>query len=220
MDKDNTNLKEPTENEILKRQRERLKEVFKYLKFNGITQREIAEKTNRDTTALSSYLSGKIKHIPNEFLEKLREFYDIDSKYIRLESEYMKILDDKEIRENELPNMQHFVKKWDFIDGTTRNLEGQQTKEKLLHLILDKNYIDFLIDLKEKIQMESKGGVYDISDEMKERMKALKSAEHKYQEFVLVPRNIFIDIAEESAHRNKSFRELIDCSVYAAYYEE
>ena len=76
-------------NKELDMQRKRLENVLIYLKANGISQKEIAAECNYGQDELSNFKSGKIKYIPDDFLNRLREKYLINPKYIRLESDIM-----------------------------------------------------------------------------------------------------------------------------------
>ena len=52
-------------NSTLDKQRARFKEVLDYLKNQGISQQELADKCNLEPTQITSYKSGKIQFIPD-----------------------------------------------------------------------------------------------------------------------------------------------------------
>ena len=204
MDKDDLYLKE---------QRERLSKVFEYLKKQGISQREIADNTDTEEATLSSYKSGKIKYIPNAFLENLRRIYNITPRFIRRDSDYM-----IDIQGMKLSNFKSFVKSWDVIDRTTMDSNGKRNVQKYLHFTMDKNFYDFLIEV-DKAHQAVNEGLSDLTGEI-EQLKEIFSGEPDLQEFVLVPRNNFINAVTDLIQPRKTFEELIDTSEYESYIKE
>lgn len=204
MDKNNTNLK---------KQRERLSKVFDYLKERGISQKEIADNTDVDATELSHFKSGKTKHIPNEFLDKLQQAYNINPKYIHLDSDRM-----IDIIGIKLCNFESFVDSWDTVDRQAFNSKKGKYIEKYLHFTMDKNFYDFLIDT-DNARLVTDDGFSSLSDEIKS-LKEIFTGKPDLQEFVLIPRNNFISIVTDSVSSRRNFEELIDSAEYEAYLEE
>lgn len=204
MDKNNLYLKE---------QRERLSKVFEYLKKEGISQREIADNIDTEEATLSSYKSGKIKYIPNAFLENLRRVYNINPRYIRFDSDYM-----VDVQGIKLSNFEAFVDSWDVVDKTTMDSNGKRIVDKYIHFTMDKNFYEFLIDVDIARQAVNEG-LFDLSEEM-EKLKEIFSGEPELQEFVLVPRNNFINAVSDLIQPRKTFEELIDTSEYESYIKE
>lgn len=83
---------------------------------------------------------------------------------------------------------------------------------------MDRNFYDFLIDL-EKAKKVTENGISCLQEET-ENLKEIFSGESKLQEFVLLPKNNFIEIVKDTVTKCKMFEELIDASEYEAYIEE
>lgn len=198
---------------ILKEQRERLSKVFEYLKKQGVSQREIAGNTDTDTVTLSHYKNGKIKYIPNTFLENMKAVYNINPRYIRLDSNCM-----VDIPGMKLSNFETFVDSWDVVNKTTMDSGGNRIVEKYLHFTMDKNFYEFLIDVDKARQVVNEG-LSDLSGEIEE-LKEIFSGEPELREFVLVPRNFFIDMLTDLVKPYKEFEEVVDPVEYLSYIEE
>lgn len=201
----------------LDEQKKRLSNVFDFLKTQGISQREIADcfdnDSKIDTTTLSHYKSGKIKHIPNKFLEKLHDVYNINPLYIRLQSDSM-----LDVIGSKLSNFESFVDSWDIVERHSNDPEGERVTEKYLHLTMDKNFYDFLIDV-DNARQAADSGISSLPEEI-ENLKELCSEIPDLQEFVLIPRNNFIKIVKDVVPKCKEFEELIAASEHEAYIEE
>lgn len=197
----------------LKKQRERLSKVFEYLKKNGISQKEIADKADIDPEKLSQYKNGKIKYIPNTFLEEISKIYNINPRYVRLQSDYM-----VDIPGMKLSNFEAFIDAWDVVDKTTVDPDGKRIVEKYLHFTMDKNFYEFLIDV-DKARQVVKEGLSDLSGEI-EQLKEIFSGEPEPQEFVLIPRNVFINILTDLVQPSKTLEEAFDLIEHLSYIEE
>lgn len=207
------------DNLYLKEQQKRISEVFEFLKKQGISQRDIVDcfesDSKIDATTLSHYKSGKIKNIPDNFLLKLQEKYNINPLYIRQQSDCMLTND---IIGLKLSNFKAFVDSWDIVERHTIDQEKNQVPEEFIHIVMDRNFYDFLIDL-EKAKKVTENGISCLQEET-ENLKEIFSGEPKLQEFVLIPRNNFIEIVKDIVEKRKTFEELIDASEYATYLEE
>lgn len=197
----------------LKKQRERLSNVFEYLKKNGISQKEIADNVDVSPETLSQYKNGKIKYIPNTFLENISRVYNINPRYVRLDSGYM-----VDIPGIKLSNFEAFVDSWDVVDRTAMDSNGKCIVEKYLHFTMDKNFYEFLIDV-DKARQVVKEGLSDLSGEI-EQLKEIFSGEPELQEFVLIPRNIFINILNDLVQPRKALEEAFSLIDYGSYIEE
>lgn len=197
----------------LEQQRKRLAKVFEYLKGNGIKQSEISKKLNNiidekdiklniDETTLSNYKSGKIKYIPSEFLEILREGYGINTEYIRLISNDM--LDDK-------------GKKYKYFEKIVDSWETVESKDnKYLYLNMDRNFYDFLIEYDKYRKANEQG----IPTGRIEELKAIYEGTPNIEEFVVLPRNIFFEIVGDTKKAEKYLAEIIDFSEHTALLDE
>lgn len=199
-----------TENNLSK-QRERLKEVFCYLKSIGYSQKDIADELSKsdderlqrmDEPTLSSYKSGKIKHIPNNLLEGLHDLYYINPDYIRLESDLM--LDN-------LGKTYHYFEKfantWSAHIKSKRKLNGEEYDAPMIYLEMDRNFFDYLFDIY-KTQIVEQNGIHISNDEI-ENLKKLYTGQPNIQEFVLLPRKIYSKIIDDREEKNKKANEVL-----------
>ena len=119
-------------------------------------------------------------------MENIRK-YNINPGYVRLNSDYM-----IDILGMKLSNFEAFVNSWDVVDKTTKDSNGKRIVEKYIHFTMDKNFYEFLIDV-DKVHQVVKEGISDLSGEI-EQLKEIFSGEPELQEYVLIPRNVFINI--------------------------
>lgn len=184
-------------------QRNRLDEVLKELKKRGIKQRELCEKANLDYSAISHYKSGKIKYIPDKFLETLYKYYGVNPAYIRLESKEM--FDDKG---EKYSHFEKVVEEWETV---------KSKDDKYLYLKMDKNFYDFLIEYDRYRKVAGEG----ISTEDKiADLKTLYEGDPDIEEFVVLPRNIFFEIVGDTKKAEKSLEEIVDFSEHTALLDE
>lgn len=184
---------------ILNQQRKRLKSVIDYLKANGTMQKTICIQTDITETALCSYKNGKIKYIPNEFLENLHERYGINPDYIRLKSKEM--LDDKGEKYS------HFEKVVDSWETATKRADNGEEK-KYLYLKMDKNFYDFLIEYDTYRKAEDEG----IPIGKIKELKAMYEGTPDIHEFVVLPKNTLFDIVSDTVEKDKKIEKLINFS--------
>lgn len=184
-------------------QQMRLEKVLKVLKERGITQKEIAVAIGADEGTLSSLKSGKVKNVHPEISSALEEKYAINPYYISGESEMMFTQHLKELK-----HFDQFVKKWGTVEGS---------EQKYLHLSLDKNFYDFLIEVN-AIRLAEAEGILAVSDQIRDSAH-LHTAEPDFQEFVLLPRNNFLEILGPIKKGKKEFEEVMDLLEYDDYPE-
>lgn len=196
------------EEKTLNEQRERLIQVFDYLRLIGVNQSTICEKLsknkpNYDESQLSHIKSGKIKYIPDDLLERLHDIYNINPLYVRLESDF--ILDTEWEKFKSFVN---FVDTWDTVKKGDKNY---------LHLTMDQSFYDFLISV-DKANL--------IKDNFKNFEKILENIKGKHQEdkgtseYVVIPKNEFIQIVQSAVEDRKQFSEIIDILEYSDYINE
>lgn len=159
----------------IEERRNRLKEVFEKLKENGITQQKIADETGYEPAQLSEFKSGKIRKIPDEFLDQLHEKFHINPKYIRSGSNHM--FDSKKMK---LLQFEDFVESWNVSDN------------HYLLLKMDENFCEYLKEFK---KYENEGFNIDF----KNLMELYEAKEPGFKEYVLVPREKFVDIVGDSS---------------------
>lgn len=189
------------ENDILKKQRDRLSEVLSYLKEKGISQSNISRKLDIDETKISHFKSGKIKQIPSDFLEQLQSEYNINPNYIRLESSCM-----LDTTGTKFYNFEKFVDSWNVLENDL---------DKYLHLTIDRNFYDFLLETID-VRHATDKGISSFNAEI-ENLKELYSGEPLPEEFVLIPRNNFIEIIEDKKQKMKCLNEVLDLMEHTSY---
>lgn len=196
------------EEKILNEQRERLIQVFDYLRLIGANQSTICEKLseskpNYDESQLSHIKSGKIKYIPDDLLERLHDIYNINPLYVRLESDFM-----LDTEWEKFKSFVNFVDTWDTVKKGDKNY---------LHLTMDQSFYDFLISV-DKANL--------IKDNFKNFEKILENIKGKHQEdkgtseYVVIPKNEFIQIVQSAVENRKQFSEIIDILEYSDYINE
>ncbi len=190
-------------NKELDMQRKRLENVLIYLKANGISQKEIAAECNYGQDELSNFKSGKIKYIPDDFLNRLREKYLINPKYIRLESDIM-----LNILEKKLYYFEKFVTGWSTV---TKN------DNKFLHISMDPNFYAFLLDI-EKVKLFAIDGK-DYKAKV-ERLNEIYSPSSETKEYIVIPRNVFIKLLQDAKEKEKKLSEVIDLLEYTDYIDD
>ena len=186
------------------KQRKRLSNVLEYLKKKGYSQKDIANATDVDETGLSHLKSGKIKYINNDFLDKLHKAYKINPRYIRLDSNIM-----LDITGTKFSNFEAFVDSWDVVE---------KGSDKYLHFTIDKRFYDFLLEV-DKIRSATDEGISSFDIEI-ENLKEIHDGVPEPEEFVLIPRNNFIEILQDAIQDHKKLDEIISLIEYSNYIKE
>lgn len=76
--------------------------IKKYRRMAGLKQWELANKINRDREYISYWETGK-RNVPDDDIEKLAQLFGIQSRYLRLETEYPTYKEEEKARkDNEL----------------------------------------------------------------------------------------------------------------------
>lgn len=197
-------MKEPTTKETLN---SRFTKVLELLKDKGITQREIIDKIKTDIKIdevyFSNLKSGKLKKISPELIDALHLHYNINPDYLRLESDCP--FDNIEIQ------LEAFLK---WVDDWNIVINGE---DKFLHLTLDRNFYDFLLEFNRAEEITNEG--FSSYEQEKKALKELYSAEANPAEFVLVPRNNFAEIVSEAVEIHKHINEILNLYEYSTYLE-
>lgn len=189
--------------ESTKETRERLAKVLDSLKKKGKTQAKIADDLDINADNISGYKKGKTKEIPDSFLNGLQEQYHINPDYIQGTSQFM-----YDIPGFRLQNFEKVVDSWDTVELPVRLDDGTKEIEKFIHLTMDKNFYSFLIEAERVHELASEG----IVDECKKRheLSTLYSGEPDAQEYVLISRNTFLEMAEEHKRKKMMLEEVLD----------
>lgn len=188
----------------LKKQRERYSAVIDYLKTQGKSQKKICDTIGKyDEATLSGFKSGTPKYIPDDLLERLHKFYNINPLYIRLESDFM-----LDMEWEKFNSFVSFVDSWDTV------IRGDNS---YLHFTMDKAFYDFLISV-DKIKL-TENNFSNFED-------VLKNVKDKYtkdlgtDEYVVIPKNEFIQIVKSSVEDRKQLSEVIDILEHSDYINE
>ncbi|MBQ7965240.1 MAG: hypothetical protein IJ331_04050 [Ruminococcus sp.] len=228
-------MKKQNNNPYLAEQIKRLKAVFEYLKLKGISQTRVAKKFEQEINrlyeedekceklkvldkvndwAICEYKTGKRKNIPDEFLEFLHKEYKINPRYIRQESELMlTTINSKLMAFDEL------FSSWNTIERTRTTSKGRKELKKYLHLKLDKNFYDFMLEYGDTLLSAVDDGILTLEEGIKTLEKIYESEEN-LQEFVLIPCKDFKRIVAEETTRNKQFHEVIDIIEHIDYFSD
>lgn len=177
-------------------QKKRLREALSYLKSMGVSQKQICLDTDISEADLSHYKkdNGKIKVIPNSFLNKLQKNHDINPEYIRGSSDVL--LDNRGI---EYTNFEKFVSDWEVV---------KSKNDSYLYVKMDENFYNFLIELDDYRKIEEKG-IIKINEEIS-NLKKIYSGKPNIKEYVILPRNNFFEIVNDTVSKSKHLKELIN----------
>lgn len=188
----------------------RFENVLKLLKDKdpNNTQKNIIDTINLDFIKDESYFSelksGKRKKIHEKLIKALHEKYNVNPDYLKLKSNCP--FDDANYK---LECFEHFVDTWDVLTS--------DTPDKYLHLTLDSNFYDFLIDYYEAIENPTEG-LSSLETEKKALAELhLSNSNPPIKEYVLIPRNNFISIIDEVESYEKHINEVINFSEYKSY---
>lgn len=183
----------------------RFANILKLLKERGNSQREIIDTINldfiNDETYFSNLKSGKRKTIPDQLISALHSHYNINPDYLKLLSD--RPFDDVECK---LESFLQIVDEWNVLERDT---------DKYLHLTLDRNFYDMLIELY-RIKEVTAEGISSYEDE-KNSLKELYSGSPSPEEFVLIPRNVFFDIVKSDSEKAKYVNEILDFTKFESY---
>ncbi len=192
------------DNDLLK-QRERLSKVFKYLKQNGYSQKNIVDEINDesiDETTLSCYKSGKIKYIPNLFLESLHDIFNINPNYIRLKSDVM-----LDVLGEKYHYFESLVESWHVREIEINDEKGNAYEVPKIEMKLDRNFFDFLFEVN-KLRFVDEEGVASFKDNI-DIIKQLYTDEERIEDFVLIPKEKFEKLSCYESEKIKKLNEVI-----------
>ena len=180
-------------------QREQLANVIDHLIQTGNKKKDIAAKIGRSTYDISHFLSGALINIPDEVVENLHEEYGINPNYIRKGATNM-----FDIPGIKYENFESFVDDWDLVE--------HENKE-YLHFTMDENFYKFLIDVHNLMEASTKDKKENRMEEAFvkafESLKGNFSATKKAKEYVLIPADDMIELANDNVARRKSLSEVV-----------
>lgn len=183
----------------------RFSNILKALKNKGVSQRKIMDELKlsfiTDETYFSSIKSGKRKNIPDELIKALHQKYNVNPAYLKMESDC--IFDTYEVK---IESFMNVINDWNVLKGDSN---------EYLHLTIDKNIVDLLIELY-KVKKVTDDGISSFENE-KESLKELYEADPDPKEYVLIPRNNFIEIVTNTVEKEKYVHQVIDAALYSDY---
>ena len=196
----------------LEQQRDRLEDVFSYLRTMGITRKEIADRVSHsysdnsksiDEATLSSYKNGKIKYIPTEFLEALHSCFKINPDYIRVKSDSM-----LDVLGEQYTHFEAFAKSWRAEEHLAVDPSGNNYTVKELFLKIDKNFIDFLFEVY-KTRVLDDFGIGFAQDEI-ENLKKVFLSSPDIHEYVLTPVKTHFKVIEDRKNASEMLNNLLN----------
>lgn len=183
----------------------RFSNVLKVLKNKGVSQRKIMDELElsfiTDETYFSSIKSGKRKNIPDELIQSLHQKYNVNPGYLKMESNCI-----FDTNETKIESFMNIIDDWNVLKSDTN---------EYLHLTIDKNIVDLLIELY-KVKKVTDDGISSFEQE-KKSLKELYDADPNPQEYVLIPRNNFIEIVTDTVEKEKYLHQVIDAALYSDY---
>lgn len=187
---------------------ERFSNVLKELKIKGVSQRKIMDELEldfiTDETYFSSIKSGKRKNIPDDLIRALHQKFNINPAYLKMESDCI-----FDTNETKIENFMRIIDDWNVLKSNSN---------EYLHLTINKNVVDLLIELY-KVKKITDEGISSFEQE-KESLKELYNAGPDPKEYVLIPRNNFIDIVTDAVEKEKYLHEVINSALYSDYPSE
>lgn len=181
------------EEKILNEQRERLIQVFDYLRLIGDNQSTICKKLsenkpNYDESQLSHIKSGKIKYIPNDLLEKLHDIYNINPLYVRLKSEYM-----FDVTWKEFKGLNDFAKSWNTV-----TVNGK----RCLKISIKPSFYEFLKNVsKAELIRDS----FSDFNEIIRNVEAKSQTDDRFSDFFIIPKDYFMEIVQGNDALEESY---------------
>ena len=108
--------------------------------------------------------------------------------------------------ETKIESFMNIIDDWNVLKSDTN---------EYLHLTIDKNIVDLLIELY-KVKKVTDDGISSFEQE-KESLKELYDADPDPQEYVLIPRNNFIEIVTDTVEKEKYLHQVLDAALYSDY---
>ncbi len=177
----------------------RLDKALQYLKELGYSQQEFANALNCTTSNISQMRGMSYDTKVSQDMVDLLKNYGINPEYIKGISNIM-----IDINGSKLECLEKITSDWKTVEGENN---------RYLHLCLDKNFYDFLLDVDYAKIVEESANLKISIDKLKEKY----LTEENIQEYVLIPRNTFFEIITNHKKDRKFLSEIIDFSDYEDY---
>lgn len=162
-----------------------------------------------DKANFSKIVNGKRK-ITEEIENALSELYGINPAFLEGKSNDMFL-----INQLSFQTFAQIFKEWKITEYDDPNEE--QCKQ-YLHLTMDKNLYDFLINF-DKVNLLKEHGMECFNQEISKYKENFLQSGPQYEEYVLIPRNQFmqIPIVGIREHTRKKLQEILDLVEYKDY---
>lgn len=181
------------------KQREQFAKAIKHLKQGGLKQKDIAKQIGVFSYDISHWVSGAVKNIPDDVIDNLHEEFGINPNFIYKGSANM-----YDVSGIKYGNFENFVDDWDLVDH-----EGKS----YLHFTMDSHFYNFLLDvyaqMESTIQIEKSQKMTDAITKAIENLKEHFDSTPEYQEYVLIPADDVIEIANDNIPKRKNLAEVI-----------
>lgn len=209
--------KKKSDDTIKKVQSERLLNVLYDL---NLSQADIVKilqynKISTDSSRMSDFVNGK-RPIQDDVLNALHMLYFINPNYIKGKSDDM-----YDIPKTILNYAFSFAKKITVVENPDRKIKLHNNSvptspERYLHITMDEKYYNYLIHL-DTLEEASEKGNFDREKIISGIKELYKNGEHKPKEYILLPRNAFVEILETYQRRTKRIQEYLDLEKCLGY---
>lgn len=167
-----------------------------------------------DSSRMSNFVTGQ-RRITPDVLIAFHTFFFINPKYIKGKSDDM-----YDIPKTILNYALSFASKITVTENPRRiklhKNSTQPSAERYLHITMDEKFYDYLIHL-DSIEEASEKTHFDKKDVISGIKELYKNGEHTQKEYVLLPRNTFLDILKNDPLQRAVFQELIDITKHHDY---
>lgn len=168
-----------------------------------------------DSSKISHYIAGK--QFPNdEVIQAMYELFHINPVYLKGTSDVL--LDGAGLV---LEEFNKIFTEWKTTTETIyTDSEGKEVKSTFLHVTMKECYYNFLrkVDYAKFLEEE---GMKSFDAELEQCKKECNDIEEKRNwEYVLLPKNAFIEIAESEERDRKALMELLDIEKYCSHTTE
>lgn len=181
-------------------QRKQFANVIEHLVQTGNRKKEIASKIGLTAYDISHLISGELKNISDEVLDNLHEEFGINPNYIRKGASNM-----YDIPGIKYDSFESFVDEWDLVEHENKNY---------LHFTIDENFYNFLVNIYNLKEASERTGKSKMMDDA--FIKAFESLKDTFsnspqpKEYVLIPADDMLEIAQDNIPKRESLSEVID----------
>lgn len=197
----------------------RFAHVLEYLEGKNISQSQVAKTLDDnlniaiDSAKISHYKSGK-QNPTNEVIEAMHEHFGINPDYLNETSDVL--LDKAGLL---LEKFNSIFKNWSTTEKIYTNDKGEQVLDTYLHLTMNEAEYNFLKTVDHAKFLKDQG-MKSFDEELEQCKKECHNASSNLQEYVLIPRDCFVEIITAEIRNRKLFDELINLENHFHYCDE